>query len=285
MASHSSSSPDPSRRPSLSRTPQPYLRQQAELPDRIHINRSAQLYTQPPRHDPGASQPSSNFRPRVRPQYSSGYFSSHSQKASRARAASSDSGTEADDEKPLLKALTAPPPQPRKGLKIPRGSSAENLSSPLLTPSFLEKERSRLERRQEREKRRGSGKAVSEEDTQQARARQKRRQRAEYARRILETALLLAVGVLSWTGGLISSAEGTEASPDTSLLHVLMTIKSCGTTLRLWFPSTQPILSSFYGISVDSRDYEHTSTGPLGRIRRNYCTLSFFHCAWLWLWV
>jgi hypothetical protein len=114
----------------------------------------------------------------------------------------SDSGTEADDERPLvlLKGLPAPPLRPRKGLNDNCGSGAEAaLSSPLLTPSYLDEERRRrpsAERSSTRSPSR-SRTRPNEESARLVEEKYRRRRRAELLRRGLETVCLGGAGCLN----------------------------------------------------------------------------------------
>ncbi|KIX00336.1 uncharacterized protein Z518_10475 [Rhinocladiella mackenziei CBS 650.93] len=112
------------------------------------------------------------------------------------RSESSESGTEADDEKgPLLKGLPAPPLRVRKGL---RGSSPANLTpavSPLPTPpayveadgyGYFQKNGKKLPQ---------TGGPGKDYDTY------KKRKRREIVRRCTETSLLCGIGVIVWTSG------------------------------------------------------------------------------------
>ena len=131
----------------------------------------------------------------------------------------SDSGTEADDERPLLKALTAPPLRPRKGLKSAKTYITDPLASPLLTPSAFEDENySKLltaYAAQERKK----GKLASDEASSKAKARRKRYGRVELIRRALETILLGAVGYIGLRERNRSDIRGKQ-TPWSSAKHL-----------------------------------------------------------------
>lgn len=107
--------------------------------------------------------------------------------------ATSDSGSEADDEA-YVRALPAPPIRPRKGLRDTRGSGADGVSSPLLTPSQVDEDEMRLRRHYFK-----AGSKVSREpspsDEEAITARKKfvKRRRAELLRRTTEVALLGAI--------------------------------------------------------------------------------------------
>lgn len=104
---------------------------------------------------------------------------------------SSDSGTEADDESTgLLKGLPAPPARPRKGLRVALNSGED--PSLWFVPArpwpFYVRSRSRSSRRSSSE----------EVDAEAADVREKsaRRRRIEVLRRLSETALLLSLGAV-----------------------------------------------------------------------------------------
>ena len=105
----------------------------------------------------------------------------------------SESGTEADDERPhLLKALPPPAFRPSKGLKVKDGTS-----SPLLTPSQLDLEGRRLsqgyfDRRRGRDKTTASPDRALEEERKLFEA----RRTAERIRRVSEGALVGIIGLL-----------------------------------------------------------------------------------------
>lgn len=102
----------------------------------------------------------------------------------------SDSGTEADDESTgILRGLPAPPLRPRKGLRSGANSYVDSDAwLPRLKPwpSFV--------RQVSRGSRRSSEEAAEEEALETQRLRQKRR--VEVLRRLMETALLLSVGLV-----------------------------------------------------------------------------------------
>lgn len=99
----------------------------------------------------------------------------------------SDSGTEADDESTgILRGLPAPPPRPRKGLRVGNGTADSDGWLPTLHPWPS------LVRRSSRESRRSSEEEAVE-DAIEAKRRGRRR-RVEILRRLLETGLLLSVG-------------------------------------------------------------------------------------------
>ncbi|MCJ1325311.1 hypothetical protein MMC10_001974 [Thelotrema lepadinum] len=170
----------------LERSPHPYSRRSSNNPERLHLNRQGR---------PNPLQLFEDRFPRAAarnaPQRSeSGIFRSKDSITS-----PSDSGTEADDERPLLKALTAPPLRPRKGLKGTKDLGTDPFASPLLTPSSKEEEEGRSgllagHAVQERKK----GKLADEAAGSKDKVRQKRYGRVEFVRRVLETILIGAIG-------------------------------------------------------------------------------------------
>ncbi|KIW26344.1 uncharacterized protein PV07_09444 [Cladophialophora immunda] len=123
---------------------------------------------------------------------SNGYVSSPKP----SRSESSESGTEADDEKgPFLKGLPAPPPRLHKGL---RGTSPANLTpahSPLPTPpAFVEGEEPRFF---DSVQKAGKKPQRTKEQARDYEA-YKKRKRREIVRRCTETSLLCGIGVVVW---------------------------------------------------------------------------------------
>lgn len=126
----------------------------------------------------------------------SGYFNRSERKIWRRSTSPSDSGTEADDESGnFLRVLPAPPIKLRKGLKDARGSA---VSSPLLTPTYFsdEHQRSVLESRLNSQTILANS-AVADEESSKIREKFTKRRRAELVRRLSETLLLGAVGVIA----------------------------------------------------------------------------------------
>ena len=172
----------------FARSPHPYHRQSFDLPDRIHSNQWLL---------PDIQSSRDSLALQGRQLHVPAYFDYDGRKRRKSTTSPSDSGTEADDERPLLRALTAPPSRPRKGLKDHRGTDSDPQGSPLLTPSPLEDERDRsLPTRAYRERRRS--RSTTKADGTKAKEKQRRRGHAEYGRRILETALLGLSGYLSF---------------------------------------------------------------------------------------
>ena len=178
----------------LSRSPHPYHRQSDQ-------NHHSSLIAQD-RSVRGRPNPAPNTSQDLSPQCIPGYFDADSRKRRKISTSSSDSGTEADDERPpLLKGLPAPKTRPRKGLRAVQGQENDSMSSPFLTPSQLDERTgsftagSGLERRISIT---SQGKA----DVGIAHIRDKnaRRRRAELVRRLLEAFILATVGYISLKG-------------------------------------------------------------------------------------
>ena len=185
--------------PRFSRSPHPYYRQSLDVPDRIYSNRVLAPTPQSSSIDKSSAQ---DHRPGTSP-----YFDFDGRKRRKETTSPSDSGTEADDERPLLRALKAPPLRPRKGLKDHKGTDSDPLGSPNLTPSPFEEERNRLLAGHAFQERR-RGKPIPEADSAKAKEKQRRRGRAEYTRRALETVLLGVSGYLSCRGSLLDIGRG-----------------------------------------------------------------------------
>ena len=171
----------------LERSPHPYSRQSSNIPERLHLNRQG-------RPDPLQLSEDRFPRPGARniPQRSgSSIFRRRDNITS-----PSDSGTEADDERPLLKALTAPPLRPRKGLKGTKNLGADPFASPLLTPSTLEEEGHGTLLAGHAIQERRKGRPTDEVASSKAKARRKRYGRTEFLRRVLEAFLVGVVGYI-----------------------------------------------------------------------------------------
>lgn len=171
----------------LSRSPHPYHHRSLDAVDRVYLNRLGR---------PDPLQLSKDRFPRpglpnIQREPSSRFF-----RISNRTASPSDSGTEADDERPLLKALTAPPLRPRKGLKGAKGSPVDSLASPLPTPFSLEEDDKRGILGGHAVQERKGGKAPVKEHSKKLRCRQHHYGRVELLRRVLETVLLGFVGYL-----------------------------------------------------------------------------------------
>ncbi|MCJ1440332.1 MAG: hypothetical protein MMC23_000815 [Stictis urceolatum] len=169
----------PPRKQRLSRSPHPYSRQSFDLPDRIYKTRTESL----PQIRISNTLDTSHVASKP-----SGTSGAGSHKRSRLTTSPSDSGTEADDERPLLRAITAPPLRPRKGLRYASTPTA----SPLLTPSILDDEPTSYVLVPEQKK-------PSADEASQTKKIERNQKRRRYVvlRRFLETSLLGAMGSVS----------------------------------------------------------------------------------------
>lgn len=118
-------------------------------------------------------------------------------RTSHAASATSESGTEADDERPhLLKALPPSTPRPRKGLK-----QTDGIVTPLLTPSQLDHDgRSHSQGYFGTWPATKTSQSPKEEDVYAARQLYEKRRRAERIRRLSEGALLGVIGITVMSG-------------------------------------------------------------------------------------
>lgn len=211
--SHATGHEDSSKRPALERSPHPYLRRSSTL-----------VLDDSQKSSPATSQQAS-------------------------RSESTESGTEADDEKgQLLRGLPAPPLRSHKGLRgsTPRGLSP--LPSPLPTPPanseavFFQNEGDQHTR--DRSKERKKQKEYHE------------RKRAELVRRTTEVILLLAICILIWrsVGGLNELrpwlAELSLSALATTTLYFLYPLRRT----QLAYSSGRTLLSSLrIGFYIPSR--------------------------------
>ncbi len=166
--------PNQSRRPS--RSPHPYHRDKKFLSSLTPINGT-------PTRKEDASGPNGTS-----------YFDADSRTRRKFVTSPSDSGTEADDESGgILRGLPAPPIKQRKGLKEPSA-----ITSPLLTPSYLDDESWRsAQERQLRRRRSLQSPSVTDEETKKTRNKFTKRRRAELLRRVTETLLLGSIGCIA----------------------------------------------------------------------------------------
>lgn len=198
---------NPSAQSHRDRSPRPYHRRSSDVSNRIHDCRSSLSSS-------SRSQAIASSTSTARDRRASSYSPALESKRRKDTTSSGDSGTEADDEKPLLKALTAPPLRPRKGLKDSRGAGPDPLGSPLLTSSSLDEGGLisaagpyALERRR---RRRSSALVVTETEDEKARAKRQRREKAEVLRRVAETVLLGWIGYMSVVGSEADAGRGEE---------------------------------------------------------------------------
>ena len=197
----------------LSRSPHPYHRQSDQL-RRTSLVTQDQSLRGTPNLTPKTSQ-------RLSPKHIPGYFDD-SWERRKISTSSSDSGTEADDERPpLLKGLPAPNTRPRKGLRAVRGQDTDSLSSPFLTPSQLDERPGSLtvglglENRLPTTNQGGASAEIAHLQDKNA-----RRRRAELIRRLLEGFILATVGYISLKGskGDISTGEYISGEHESRIL-------------------------------------------------------------------
>ncbi|KAL8950007.1 MAG: hypothetical protein Q9222_003931 [Ikaeria aurantiellina] len=181
---------DVTRSQPLSRSPHPYARRPHEiLVTTPRINDSCD--PPPPNNHSNAQnlRPDSNLLPKV-------FLDADNRKRRKGSSTPSDSGSEADDESgPFLKGLPAPPFRLRKGLK---NEATSGISSPLLTPSYLD-DANRKEESGFDFKRKGSlqHQSATDEAGQRIKDKFNKRRRAELIRRTTETILLFSIGCIS----------------------------------------------------------------------------------------
>lgn len=122
---------------------------------------------------------------------------------------SSESGTEADDERPTqyLKALPPPSIRPAKGLRQLGDDGTEGSPTPLLTPSQLDSQSRRLsEGYFDHKLSQTAAQQAEEDELLVARRLFEKRRRAEHIRRISEGALLAAIGLIIILAPAVTSA-------------------------------------------------------------------------------
>ncbi len=177
----------------LSRSPHPYHRDQASV---LQDNALARAPPQDARLRPCLNY--SSPKPRVE---EATYFDSDYRRRRKETSSPSESGTEADDEKGAsLLRLPPPPSRPRKGLK---GSNGSGTVSPLLTPSYLDREPPTLAVKSKKKNRVGLySPSYVDEETRKLREKFTRRRRAELIRRVTETILLGTVGLMACSNDL-----------------------------------------------------------------------------------
>lgn len=125
------------------------------------------------------------------------YFDADHRKRRKFSPSSSDSGTEADDERGpgSLLGLPAPPIRPRKGLRGPNGLGTE---SPLLTPTYLDAESRRLDSKAQKKCWKGSqSQSCTDEETTKRIQKFNQKRRAELIRRVSETVLMGGIGFIA----------------------------------------------------------------------------------------
>jgi hypothetical protein len=174
----------------LDRSPHPYRRRSNELEDRFYNN--------------GENPPSADGNIAPQPQCIEGFpgrkFSS----------SISDSGTEADDERPMF-LQTLPPSQlrPRKGWRNPDARRGSGCPSPLLTPSLWDGSSPSLSRRGSERSIRSipASPLIREQQLEQLSAKHLQKRRAELNRRICEMISLGLMGVISAYGSAMTTKK------------------------------------------------------------------------------
>ena len=228
--------------PRLSRSPHPYHRQN----DQIHQS-SLAAQRRSLRSRPDIAQNTSQI---LSAQYVTGYFDADSRKRRKIATSSSDSGTEADDERPsLLRGLPAPDTRPRKGLRVSQGQETDPGSSPFLTPSQLDERPGSLVAGSGLE-RRISATSQGVADTRIAHMHDKntRRRRGELVRRLVEVVILATVGYISVKGSKQETSTGEYICEDCETSVLSYTLQKYGFILCLSSGSISPLCFVFSGI-------------------------------------
>ena len=131
----------------------------------------------------------------------SDYFDTNDRKRRKPYTSPSESGTEADDERPsFLKGLPAPPSRPRKGLRGNTGFGAAATSSPYLTPSYLDEYRPTPTKVKLKRRVSTHDQVAANEEARQILEKYTKRRRAELVRRVVESLLLTGVGYVTFRG-------------------------------------------------------------------------------------
>lgn len=179
---HDEESFDPATLRQFSRSPHPYHCKQSELQFSTTSNLAS------------GEQPSASLPWQSQDGAGAAHDGVEEQDARRPSKASSESGTDAEDETyHYIRALPAPPLKPRKGL---RGAKEEGLATPLLTPSTLEDYAKAFQSEYFPTHEEDERKATSaEEEARQAKAKFFKRRQAEVIRRVCECAFVAAVGL------------------------------------------------------------------------------------------
>ena len=205
---HQDENQPPTRKQRLDRSPHPYHRHSLDIPDRYYTDGlRAHLQSQRLNRPPLTPLVGSFYK------HDSDYFDFDSRKRRRLTSSPSDSGTEADDERPsVMKGLPAATIRPRKGLKDLDESGIESFSSPLLTPSCLDEEpaKARSSRRTARQEK--ENQAGTDGEQRQIREKYTRRRRAELLRRVLEAFSLASITMISVHGPASHVRTGSATS-------------------------------------------------------------------------
>ncbi|MCJ1400614.1 hypothetical protein MMC11_003821 [Xylographa trunciseda] len=197
------------RRQRFSRSPHPYHRTGAEVPS-SGANSPNDRLRRGHENAPFYGQGHSNLQ-------QSEYFDADDRKRRKLYTSPSESGTEADDERPsFLKGLPAPPSRPRKGLRGNKSFGTAAIPSPYLTPSYLDEYQSIPPRVKPKRRVSTRDQAVANEETRQILEKYTKRKRAELLRRLIEISLLVGVGYLIFRGS--ESKFQTEVKYQLSLV-------------------------------------------------------------------
>ncbi|MCJ1377277.1 hypothetical protein MMC17_000369 [Xylographa soralifera] len=184
---------DSDHRQRFSRSPHPYCRNSAQVPlskATSSDNRLGRGHENVPLY----GQALSNSQ-------ESDYFDTDDRKRRKPHTSPSESGTEADDERrSFLKGLPAPPSRPRKGLRGNKSLGAAAISSPYLTPSYLDEYHPTPPKVKLRRRVSTRDQAVANEEARQILEKYTKRRRAELVRRALESLLLAGVGYVTFCG-------------------------------------------------------------------------------------
>lgn len=126
------------------------------------------------------------------------------------RTSSSESGTEADDERGrFLKGLPAPLPRPHKGLRDTPFEDSTALPSPLDTPPAVDN--GKIQNLSQVWGKDNAWNLYGEPERQTIREKYTRRKRTEVVRRIIETLLFFAIGlVVSYEGSSVDWLRAAE---------------------------------------------------------------------------
>ena len=107
-----------------------------------------------------------------------------------------------------MKGLPAATLRPRKGLKDVNESGTENLSSPLLTPSCLDEEPTKVRSARRTVRQERDNQVGTDEEQRLIREKYARRRRAELLRRVLEACSLASITMISVYGSGLYVSKG-----------------------------------------------------------------------------
>ncbi|MCJ1287200.1 hypothetical protein MMC26_006548 [Xylographa opegraphella] len=202
------------RRQRFSRSPHPYHRNSAESPrDKSTSPKvsSGRGLENAPLHSQGISK-----------SHGPDYFDTDGRKRRKLYTSPSESGTEADDERPsFLKGLPAPPSRPRKGLRGDKGFGAAATSSPYLTPSYLDEYHSTAPKAKLKRLVSTQDQAAAKEEARQILEKYTKRRRAELGRRVIESILLAGVGYFTFCSSEPDLQTGMSTRPEVSKWQII----------------------------------------------------------------